>query len=57
MNERLGLRRLLAGFPLRFGRERHHYQSDAPPKAVAEAIKNAQPVNRRHVTSLSFIAG
>jgi hypothetical protein len=55
MNERLSLRRL-AGFLLRFGGE-HHHNGDAPPKAVAEAIENAQPVNSRHVTSLSFTAG
>jgi hypothetical protein len=57
MNERLSLRRWIAGFLLRLGRERHHNQSDAPPKAVAKSVENAQPVNGRHVTSLSFIAG
>ena len=56
MNEWLSLRRL-AGFLLRFGRERHHNHGDAPSKAIAEAVENAQPINRRHVTSLSFIAG
>jgi hypothetical protein len=54
MNEWLPLRRLLTGFLLRFGREHHHKHRDAPPKAVAEAVENAQPVNSRHVTSLSF---
>jgi hypothetical protein len=53
MNERLCLRRLTAGFLLRFGRECNRYESNAPPKAVAEAVENAEPVNSRHVTSLS----
>jgi hypothetical protein len=57
MNEWLSLCRLTAGFLLPFGREHNHNQGDAPSQAVAKAVENAQPVNSRHVTSLSFIAG